>query len=167
MAVVRVSYLSMKARLIIAAVMLLVVGLASLFLFLKFREATEPSTSPSAESLVAGPAFEPGAEGRLHGTETEAFLEGLQQKIRAVDPSQEWRDAFPAAECSGEGVETCVADAPGQLPSAPGAPEEGPEGEPASGTDGLLELVKKAIPVEVLPLLALVGIGLVILWEEE
>lgn len=165
MAVVRVSFLSMKARLIIAAVMLLVVGLASLFLFLKFREVTEPSTSPSAESLVAGPAFEPGAEGRLYGTETEAFLEGLQQKVRAVDPSQEWRDAFPGAVCSGEGVETCVADAPGQLQSAPGA-SEAPEGGQASGTDGLSALIGKVFPVEALPLLALAGIGLAVLWEE-
>ena len=161
MAVVRVSFLSMKARMIIAGILLVAMVGLGLFAFFKFRDVTEPATAPAAESLVAGPSFDPGSEARLFGTDTEAFVDGLQQKVRAVDPTMEWREAFPDASCVGDGVETCVAPALQARPNAPGAPagEGGQQG-------GLVDTLTGLIPWEVAPMLLLAGMFMLVVTEE-
>lgn len=163
MAYIKVRVLSLKARAIIAAVMIAVVGVLALIGYLKFRELTAPGTSAAAEeSLVAGDSFEPGAKERLYGTETEAFLDGLHQKVRAWDPSPEWREAFPSATC-GEGDQglLCVADALPALPSMGDAADA-----VGDASVGFADFIISLIPYGALPMLVLVGILVLVLNDE-
>ena len=81
------------------------------------------SPDVNAAKFTAGVNFEPGAQAKIAGTDTTAELTGLQQQVKGVDPSDDWKKLFPGSQCSSVAnkdsktgkEEVCVADAPQTL----------------------------------------------------
>lgn len=60
-------------------------------------------------ALVAGDTFDAGQSEVVFGTETEAVLDGVEQKIQAEDPTDEWLENVADAVCDKSDV--CTAPA--------------------------------------------------------
>lgn len=73
-----------------------------------------PSSGPDLpEEVVAGESFVPGETVEIFGTKTEAILDGVTQKVKAADPSEEWKSALEDVTCDDSNVCTALAPASG------------------------------------------------------
>lgn len=73
-----------------------------------------------AAKFSAGEGFTPGEKQKIYGSETEAYLDGLEQRVSVTDPSDKWKAAFPKSVCKeqkgDEGTKVlCSAAAPAKL----------------------------------------------------
>lgn len=148
MARIKIHTVSPAVKIAAAVAVVLILGVSVFFGFKMYKDLTEPSAADSA--LTSGESFEPGAHEQQFGTDTEGILDGLTQKVKAVAPSQEWKDAYPDAVCGADanGVEECIASAASKLPGSAlgGGGENGEDGgglldgltSPAGGIGSIL-----------------------------
>lgn len=80
------------------------------------------SVAPKVEvsKFQAGEGFEPGAKAKIYGVDSEAYLDGLEQRVSSTNPGDKWVQAFPNGKCQKqkEGEEEkklCSAPAPVKL----------------------------------------------------
>lgn len=88
-------------------------------------ESSDPTEG--SEEILAGETFESGAEVDFFDTDTEAILDGAEQRVQAVDPSDEWLETLEEqgreVTCEDDGL--CVAEAPTSLPGMSGGSGDG------------------------------------------
>lgn len=70
-----------------------------------------------ASGLVAGDNFEPGYSEVIYGSRTEAYLDGIEQRVKATKPSSSWKKAMTDPSCSAT-TTVCTAPAPTSLPAS-------------------------------------------------
>lgn len=138
-----VRHMSPGAKLGIFLFILVSVGVIG-FVGWKYVSANLLSTASTLpEQVTAGETFEPGAVVDIYDTETEAVLDGVTQKIKAENPTDEWKEALEKVDCNDKNV--CTALAP-----ASGTSEDGGEGKGGFLNTGW-------------PLASILGIGL-LMW---
>lgn len=98
------------AKLAIFLTILVTVGLLAFFGWKFVSDNFLNSESDVPAEITAGEEFEPGASVNLFDTETEAVLDGVEQKVQAVNPTDEWVDALAEVDCDDSNV--CTAPAP-------------------------------------------------------
>lgn len=107
MAVRRVSP---GAKVGIFVVALLSLGLLAFFGWNFVQDKLPGSGSTLPEQVVAGETFQPDKTVDLYGTETKTVLDGVSQKVKAENPTKEWKEGLEDVKCNADKV--CTAPAP-------------------------------------------------------
>lgn len=131
--VVRRTSQKAKAVIFIVIAVLILISIVTVFLLISHFMSAAPGLGP-VDALMAGRTFEPGAVADLYGSQTTAIIEGVNQRVQAVNPTQEWKDSLLNVACQGA---TCVADAPKSLSGAAG--EAGATAQAASEGGGVFD----------------------------
>lgn len=104
-----VGRVSPGAKVMVFLIVLVTIGILGFVGYKFVTNTVTGATSKLPEQVVAGETFEAGANVDLYGSKTEAVLDGVTQKVRATNPTDEWKKSLEKVDCNKKNVCTALA----------------------------------------------------------